>query len=1137
MIKTKSYPLLLLVFCILAGSIGLTPVTPTQVAHAVTATYYVSPTGKASNDGLSTSSPWSLAKAASSAVAGDNILFMDGTYGEQLIPQNSGTATDPITFKAMNQGKAILTYRYAGYIVKILGKSHITLNGFKLTSHLNSGRWLTIDSSTGTASGVSSNHITLSNNTFTFAAAGWGPNSPVFIRYTDQVKLLNNLFSEAYYGDDMVTFSHSQNLLVEGNNFSKARHSPLNFSYYEDNFNSVNNVVIRNNVLNSQWSRNYSIFPNSKVLVEGNVISEARYGSGNAAATSATYSNQGIYRYNRYIRNSEGALGSAPYPPSVYFFNNTFYNNIFAENSTYAYLLGYGHDNLTKNNFFKNNIFYNNDNNAKNTNIKYFQHAFNTDGTRTISFNQNNFWHGPGVTPNFLGNNNKFEFNATDWNIWSLAEMETMSAAPNSKVPQFINNTNVDPLFEDPSNYNYIPQPGSPMIDGGTNLTEAVGAGSLSTSLTVENPNYFYDGWEIEGEQGDLISVGSAGNRARITHIAYITDPATGVVTSGVLTLDTALTWVDGATVNMAYEGSAPDMGIVEMGATAPGSLQVTTDQFKSVTGTAVPFSAHVIGSFTPVSYSWRFGDGSTGTGSTISHTYSQAGQYMVYSQATDAAGNTISGVTYVIIKAADYLTKPLLYSSFDANDHLFAQLYRHSTRGNEVMNYERIYENRTNGVIHVFYKQGNEETEQLRFANYEPDWNINEFPIVRAKYKVNAGTPLVLAIEAFPIRLDYRSYPIAATASANEPSAAYTLIDDGEWHTIEVDVRKIRDLGGEYAGLNYLRSAGFRTMAAGSEGQEYWIDDFGINPLGYTPPIIIPPTTPTTAINLIDNPGFESGATGWNLWGGSSVVSNNARSGSNSAKVNLASGFAQDITTGVSGNDTYYFEAYGKVDSGQRGEIYVSCLDSTNQVLWQTSMANFTSTAYALRSETFVAPPDTVKIRVWTWKSTTGGNYYLDDFVLNNLSSSTPPPTAVNLVQNAGFESGATGWDLWGGSSVVSSNARSGSNSAAVSLASGFAQDITTDVYENDTYYFEVYGKVDSGQRGEIYVSCYDASNQVLWRTSMANFTSTAYTLRSETFVAPPGTVKIKVWTWKSTTGGNYYVDDFVLNNLSRSI
>ena len=63
------------------------------------------------------------------------------------------------------------------------------------------------------------------------------------------------------------------------------------------------------------------------------------------------------------------------------------------------------------------------------------------------------------------------------------------------------------------------------------------------------------------------------------------------------------------------------------------------------------------------------------------------------------------------------------------------------------------------------------------------------------------------------------------------------------------------------------------------------------------------------------------------------------------------------------------------------------------------------------------------------------------------------------------------------------------------------------------------------------INVTSLDINNQRLLTTSMPNFAtaSTDYKLRSATFTAPPGTVKIQIWTWTNNPTGNYYLDDFV--------
>ncbi len=64
-------------------------------------TYYVKPNGSNSNDGLSEATAFAtIQKAADVMVAGDTAIILGGTYRETVVPANSGTDGNPITFKA-----------------------------------------------------------------------------------------------------------------------------------------------------------------------------------------------------------------------------------------------------------------------------------------------------------------------------------------------------------------------------------------------------------------------------------------------------------------------------------------------------------------------------------------------------------------------------------------------------------------------------------------------------------------------------------------------------------------------------------------------------------------------------------------------------------------------------------------------------------------------------------------------------------------------------------------------------------------------------------------------------------------------------------------------------------------------------
>jgi len=110
-------------------------------------TYYVSPNGTASwSRAVNASTPCSVSVAMSSAVAGDIVYFRGGTYkaGQSnnnsnlgyWNPTNSGTATNPITFKAYPGEIPIMdAYTSGQYVSRALGngyKNYIIFDGFIL---------------------------------------------------------------------------------------------------------------------------------------------------------------------------------------------------------------------------------------------------------------------------------------------------------------------------------------------------------------------------------------------------------------------------------------------------------------------------------------------------------------------------------------------------------------------------------------------------------------------------------------------------------------------------------------------------------------------------------------------------------------------------------------------------------------------------------------------------------------------------------------------------------------------------------------------------------------------------------------------------------------------------------------------
>ncbi|MBW2455910.1 MAG: hypothetical protein JRI68_15445, partial [Deltaproteobacteria bacterium] len=137
------------------------------------------------------------------------------------------------------------------------------------------------------------------------------------------------------------------------------------------------------------------------------------------------------------------------------------------------------------------------------------------------------------------------------------------SSIGNTEAVLLESNAEVDtpPGFVDSATRDYHLTEGSPMIDAAAFLTETVGAGS-GTDIPVADAKYFYDGNQIEGEQGDLIQLEGQTETARITAVD---------LNGNVLTVDTALTWDDQQGLSLAYAGDSPDMGAFELGLSQGG--------------------------------------------------------------------------------------------------------------------------------------------------------------------------------------------------------------------------------------------------------------------------------------------------------------------------------------------------------------------------------------------------------------------------------------------------------------------------------------------------------------------------------------------------------------------------------------
>jgi hypothetical protein len=99
--------------------------------------YYVAPTGNDDNPG-SVAYPWrTIQKAADTLTAGDTVYIRAGVYQEQVVPQNSGSAGQPITYAAypgetaIIDGTHVAVPEYSG-LFNLAGRDYIRVSGLRV---------------------------------------------------------------------------------------------------------------------------------------------------------------------------------------------------------------------------------------------------------------------------------------------------------------------------------------------------------------------------------------------------------------------------------------------------------------------------------------------------------------------------------------------------------------------------------------------------------------------------------------------------------------------------------------------------------------------------------------------------------------------------------------------------------------------------------------------------------------------------------------------------------------------------------------------------------------------------------------------------------------------------------------------
>lgn len=547
-------------------------------AAAQAETYYISSAGNDNNDGLSLITPIkTFAHAASLAQPGDTFNVRGGVYTDYIAPTSSGTSGNQITYQ--NYAGETVTISGTLYGADLKGIHYHTIDGFNFINQTDS--WIDMRNLTGDKDNPGSSYNRILNNTF-FQCNHYGG---IWLERSSYCEIRNNTVTEYCPCDEVCNTSGPDDLIyirqhcwynvVANNTVDGGSHDAINIM--GKNGQSGYNVIRDNWVRNKNHEGVTQWYDSDWGLVSGNTIIDC--GEEHATAWCASEKDRSldrrfhggikvssdncIIRRNVVVNAGEGmklqshdTADSGRRSTHARVYHNTFVANF------------YGHyvnsRKPSNNHIFKNNVFHDNS--------LYGIFAWNRTGDAST-------------------NNNTYQYNnfSTD-TLLSFDEKEQTLAYFEANVShEWANNMAVDPKFRNETGYNFddnytidindlSPRSDSAMIDAGDWLTTITSATGSGNTVTVADANYFYDGWGIPNETGDVVQLQGKTGTVTIVDVNY---------TTNVIEFDQTVNWTVGDGIALPYIGSGPDIGALEYILPSPDRAE-TPNPADGATGVSV---------------------------------------------------------------------------------------------------------------------------------------------------------------------------------------------------------------------------------------------------------------------------------------------------------------------------------------------------------------------------------------------------------------------------------------------------------------------------------------------------------------------------------------------------------------------
>jgi len=507
-------------------------------ASAMAATHYISSNGSASwAESKNISTPCSLETANANVNAGDTLNMRSGMYTTAINPTSSGSSGNPITFQ-----------RYPGDAeYSVIIKSYPGVN-------LNSNSWIIIDGIYFRdcvywvkMTGATNNVIQNSKFYNSFSYAGMNITSD-----SNDNQFLNNVFldsplrSSPIYWDqacqdawnaqktlpsncdgktapqDYFWIKDSSGNLISESTFGNVSHGAIEFFEAEDN-------IVRNSTIENKYHSgiivNSKTNGDSRALIENNIIKNVgSLWDVNPVKASRDYAwsqhaiqqvgRYGIIRNNQVYNSGTGIMASSyttfdqhRYSSYSRIYNNTIYNNL--RNFDIEMNGDCVEDVIVKNNIF--------------------------EGAEEREIDNRSYING---CNNYFINNN---WSGDVSNFYYKGKSRQTLAQLISSFPTELDSSNSS------ESANSTTDEGAWL----TTITSSTGSGS---TFTVHDPLWFYDGWSISGEAGDVIKTEN-GQIAKIISINY---------DNGLIEVDRSISWTNGEGIGLDYKDLGPDIGANE---------------------------------------------------------------------------------------------------------------------------------------------------------------------------------------------------------------------------------------------------------------------------------------------------------------------------------------------------------------------------------------------------------------------------------------------------------------------------------------------------------------------------------------------------------------------------------------------